>query len=123
MATEKTIALNSSSERAASTMSGYAMLIALVLVILMQLFGIINLANDNNSSLAVWSVIVGPILLILIAPGFYMLQPNQAAAITLFGDYRGTDRTTGLRWTWRECGVESRWGDGYGATAWQNGCR
>ena len=30
--------------------------------------------------------------------GFYMLQPNQAAAITLFGDYRGTDRTTGLRW-------------------------
>ena len=27
-----------------------------------------------------------------------MLQPNQAAAITLFGDYRGTDRSTGLRW-------------------------
>ena len=27
-----------------------------------------------------------------------MLQPNQAAAITLFGDYQGTDRTTGLRW-------------------------
>jgi regulator of protease activity HflC (stomatin/prohibitin superfamily) len=33
-------------------------------------------------------------------PGFYMLQPNQAAAITLFGEYRGTDRATGLRWTW-----------------------
>jgi regulator of protease activity HflC (stomatin/prohibitin superfamily) len=30
--------------------------------------------------------------------GFYMLQPNQAAAITLFGSYQGTDRTTGLRW-------------------------
>jgi regulator of protease activity HflC (stomatin/prohibitin superfamily) len=29
-----------------------------------------------------------------------MLQPNQAAAVTLFGDYCGTDRTTGLRWTW-----------------------
>ena len=27
-----------------------------------------------------------------------MLQPNQAAAITLFGDYKGTDRSTGLRW-------------------------
>ena len=24
--------------------------------------------------------------------GFYLLQPNQAAAILLFGDYKGTDR-------------------------------
>jgi regulator of protease activity HflC (stomatin/prohibitin superfamily) len=100
VATEEAIALNSSSERTASTFSGYVMLIALVLVILMQMFGAINLANDDPGLLALVSVIVGPILLILIAPGFYMLQPNQAAAITMFGDYRGTDRTTGLRWTW-----------------------
>jgi regulator of protease activity HflC (stomatin/prohibitin superfamily) len=26
-----------------------------------------------------------------------MVQPNQAAVVTLFGDYRGTDRTPGLR--------------------------
>jgi hypothetical protein len=32
--------------------------------------------------------------------GFYSLQPNEAGVITLFGDYRGTDRTPGLRWTW-----------------------
>jgi len=30
--------------------------------------------------------------------GLYMLQPNQAALLTLFGSYRGTDRTPGLRW-------------------------
>jgi regulator of protease activity HflC (stomatin/prohibitin superfamily) len=30
--------------------------------------------------------------------GFYAIQPNEAMAILLFGDYRGTDRTTGLRW-------------------------
>ena len=30
--------------------------------------------------------------------GFYMLQPNEAVAITLFGAYKGTDRRTGLRW-------------------------
>jgi regulator of protease activity HflC (stomatin/prohibitin superfamily) len=35
---------------------------------------------------------------LLLVPGFYFLQPNQAAAILLFGDYRGTDRTAGLRW-------------------------
>jgi len=31
--------------------------------------------------------------------GLYMLQPNQAALLTLFGSYRGTDRTPGLRWS------------------------
>ena len=30
--------------------------------------------------------------------GLYMLQPNQAALLTLFGSYRGTDRSEGLRW-------------------------
>jgi len=30
--------------------------------------------------------------------GFYLLQPNQAAAILLFGAYKGTDRVNGLRW-------------------------
>jgi regulator of protease activity HflC (stomatin/prohibitin superfamily) len=100
VAKDDVIALTSSRERPASTMSGYAMLLALLMVIILMAFGIANLANDSVGWLPVLSVIVGPILLILIAPGFYMLQPNQAVAITLFGDYRGTDRVTGLRWTW-----------------------
>ena len=37
---------------------------------------------------------------LLLLAGFYMLQPNEAAAITLFGAYRGSDRSPGLRWTW-----------------------
>ena len=36
----------------------------------------------------------------LIAPMcLYMLQPNQAAVLTLFGAYRGSDATQGLRFT------------------------
>jgi len=30
--------------------------------------------------------------------GLYMLQPNQSALMMLFGSYRGTDYSTGLRW-------------------------
>ncbi|WP_374128091.1 MULTISPECIES: SPFH domain-containing protein [unclassified Sphingomonas] len=45
-------------------------------------------------------VIAGGIVLLFVASGFYMLQPNQAAAITLFGAYKGSDRINGLRWTW-----------------------
>jgi regulator of protease activity HflC (stomatin/prohibitin superfamily) len=74
------------------------MLLLLLLAIAVQLYGILGLANDTGGALAIAAVIVGPVLLIFVACGFYMLQPNQAAAITLFGDYKGTDRTTGLRW-------------------------
>lgn len=31
--------------------------------------------------------------------GFYMLQPNEAAVLMMFGAYRGTVTTPGLRWT------------------------
>ena len=92
------ISLNASRERRASTASGYAMLVVLLLLIVVQVFGIVRLANDDISALPIAAVIVGPIGLLFVACGFYMLQPNQAAAITLFGDYKGTDRSTGLRW-------------------------
>ena len=94
------VALTSNRERAAATASGYVMLLVLVIAVMVQIYGIATLANDGGGVLPVAAVIIGPLLLILIAPGFYMLQPNQAAAITLFGDYKGTDRVTGLRWVW-----------------------
>ncbi|MCG2586059.1 SPFH domain-containing protein [Massilia sp. TS11] len=31
--------------------------------------------------------------------GLYMIQPNQAVVLTLFGAYRGTVRDSGLRWS------------------------
>ena len=37
-------------------------------------------------------------LFIFLVKGVYMLQPNQSALLLLFGEYRGTDYTTGLRW-------------------------
>jgi regulator of protease activity HflC (stomatin/prohibitin superfamily) len=94
------IALTSSRERGASTSSGYVMLVVLLLAIAMQVYGIVQLVNDNAGVLSIGLLVAGTLLLILVSPGFYMLQPNQATAITLFGDYRGTDRTSGLRWTW-----------------------
>ena len=98
MTESNVIALTASRERQATTMSGYFMLFVLLLSIVVQIWGIVQLANDRPSAAALTAVIAAPIVLIFVACGFYMLQPNQAAAITLFGDYKGTDRTTGLRW-------------------------
>ncbi len=100
MAKGDVIALTSSRERGASTSNGYVMLVVLLAAIALQIYGLVNLVNDNHGAAMFASLIGGTLLLLLVAPGFYMLQPNQATAITLFGDYRGTDRTTGLRWTW-----------------------
>ena len=100
MANDKIIALTATSERPASTMSGYAMLILLLAAILADIFGIQQLGTNTGTGTGIIIVIAATLIFILVMPGFYMLQPNQAAAITLFGSYAGTDRTTGLRWTW-----------------------
>jgi len=34
----------------------------------------------------------------VVLAGLYMLQPREAAIMTLFGEYTGTDRAEGLRW-------------------------
>ena len=92
------VALKISRERPAATISGYLMLLVLLLAIAATIFGIVRLANDQVSLLPILLVFGGPLTFIFIACGFFMLQPNQGAAITMFGDYQGTDRSTGLRW-------------------------
>ena len=100
MSDGKVIALTATSERPASTFSGYAMLIVLLLAILADVYGIGKLGDASGFGMAFVTVVAATIIFILVMPGFFMLQPNQAVAITLFGEYRGTDRYTGLRWTW-----------------------
>ena len=36
--------------------------------------------------------------LLLILPGFFSLQPNEARVLLLFGRYKGTVRESGLHW-------------------------
>lgn len=92
------IALNASREREASTLSGYPMLLVLLLEIVVSAYLGYRGMIARETLLVGGTGILGTLLILFVACGFYMLQPNQAAAITLFGDYRGTDRSTGLRW-------------------------
>ena len=92
-------ALRQSHERPASTASGYGMLLVLLLSPAAAIAAISQI--DRVADVFVVLGLVAAILIFLfVVIGFYLLQPNQAVVITLFGDYRGTDRTTGLRWTW-----------------------
>jgi regulator of protease activity HflC (stomatin/prohibitin superfamily) len=94
------LALKASKERLASTISGYPMIVVGLLGLVMDGYGVFRLAHGEIDVTTVALLIVGMLLFVLVVAGFYMLQPNQAAAITLFGDYRGSDRSDGLRWVW-----------------------
>ncbi|WP_439568584.1 SPFH domain-containing protein [Sphingopyxis sp.] len=94
-----TPALNRSRETRALTQSGYLMLLIWVL-----LLGVAAWAGISNGTAEVvvawkWAVVaLSAIVGFLILCGFYMINPNEAAAIQLFGAYKGTDRAEGLRW-------------------------
>ena len=95
--------MTSSRERAAWSTSGYLMLLLFLVLLSLTVWRIVAFAGNPQDSEAMGFVVttgLAVLALILISSGFYMLQPNTAAAITLFGSYRGTDRHPGLRWVW-----------------------
>ena len=96
--------MTASQERGAWSTSGYLMLLLFLALLVLTVLRVFSFAASNPKDDAVLGFLIPTMLsvlgLILISAGFYMLQPNQGAAITLFGSYRGTDRNTGLRWVW-----------------------
>lgn len=97
-----TPALASTRERPARTMSGW---LALGLAFAAALFGFYQLGllvteTAASEAFALVSIVVASIAATLLFSGLYTLQPNEGAAILLFGAYKGTDRVNGLRWVW-----------------------
>ena len=90
-------ALRHSVERPAATASGYLMLLVMLGAVLVGLLDLATVARvDPVAGGAVFIACV--VVFVFVVPGFSMLQPNQVAAVTLFGSYKGSDRATGLRW-------------------------
>jgi len=73
--------------------NGYLLTAAAVLLVGLGTFVLVRQAAPPALGIAL--VLAGAALL----PGLYMLQPNEGIILTLFGQYQGTDRTEGLRWT------------------------
>jgi regulator of protease activity HflC (stomatin/prohibitin superfamily) len=48
------------------------------------------------AAIVVWAVAL--IVWVVLALGFFTLQPNISAVLILFGKYKGTEYTTGFRW-------------------------
>ncbi len=90
-------ALSHTQERKASTSNGGMMLLLSLAVLIALIWAIVALIRDENVLSGIGTIVLSFVFVLQLC-GFYSLQPNEAAAITLFGNYKGTDRTPGLRW-------------------------
>ncbi len=76
---------------------GFTILAAIVILVALAVAAV--LSAGFVSLLALPCIVVA----LFIAKGFVSLEPNEAAVVTLFGDYRGTVRDHGLRWIFPLC--------------------
>ena len=86
--------MQSAEERPAATSSGFIY----VAVGLITLFAAIALLAARPMGPTIGVLVAALLVAAWCLGGLYMLQPNQAALLLLFGSYRGTDRSDGLRW-------------------------
>jgi regulator of protease activity HflC (stomatin/prohibitin superfamily) len=93
--------INHTTEIPARTTPGGPMLLLLLALAAAAVLLFLRAASGGDEAFSGWEVMAagfcsaGATFVLL---GFYTLQPNEAAAILLFGQYKGTDRTNGLRW-------------------------
>jgi len=90
------------SERRLMSMNGYAMFVLGVVLAVVALTRFVSIRDDMEASTVLLAHVLPGALCVLatvaIGAGLYTLQPNEAAIMTLFGQYSGTDRAEGLRW-------------------------
>ena len=70
-------------------------------LLLLLLVGCIVLFIHAIASETPWKLIVSLVVLvvdIVLLTGLFVVNPNEAAALLLFGDYKGTTKNNGFRW-------------------------
>jgi regulator of protease activity HflC (stomatin/prohibitin superfamily) len=93
-----------SHERAVTAASGWVMLPTLIVLfigdvalILLAIKDGVETTRQPHFGLLIPSLLLLPILSVMLS-GFFTLQPNEARVLVLFGDYKGTVRTSGFHW-------------------------
>jgi regulator of protease activity HflC (stomatin/prohibitin superfamily) len=88
---------NTSSERSAIKVNGYAFFVLGTILMIGGLWSFVQgVSRDNGLELLLGFVLFA--LGILILSGLFVVQPNEARVLTLFGRYAGSVRNDGLWW-------------------------
>ena len=83
-------------EKAIGTASGIGVLLLVLAVFVGSIAGLVTAIRTQNVSVLLCSL-GGIIVGIFLAAGLFVVNPNQAVALLLFGNYHGTTRQMGLR--------------------------
>jgi len=84
-------------EAPVTSLPGIPTLLGLIAVIAASVYLVIQGVRSGNPALIVAGLVVLVVAAVLLC-GFYMVEPNQAAVLSLFGKYIGTNKDQGLRW-------------------------
>jgi regulator of protease activity HflC (stomatin/prohibitin superfamily) len=79
-----------SNEKSYSPVSGYLIIFIVIALLAIGVIGVAAL----RSPVFIWLFVVA----ILLLPGFFFLNPNSSMVLVLFGDYRGTVKSSGFFW-------------------------
>jgi regulator of protease activity HflC (stomatin/prohibitin superfamily) len=79
-----------SNEKSYSPISGYLIFLIIITLLAICLAGVIFLKSP------VFIFLVLPVIFLM--PGFFFLNPNSSMVLVLFGDYRGTVKSSGFFW-------------------------
>lgn len=89
---------NASQEIVFKPLSGYPILVLLLLVLGGAIFGFVRAGQLHEPSLALLGVALMVVFLLLVG-GFFVVEPNMGRMLVLFGRYRGTVREAGFWYT------------------------
>ena len=85
-------------EKSIGTVSGWAMLFVLLALLIGSGWALVaSLVGRSPAGIVGGSL--GLVASLFLLPGLFVVNPNEAVALLLFGDYKGTERRGGLRYT------------------------
>ena len=85
------------SEKSANKLNGFLMLFVLIALIVLDIYLLVNGIKTDNVQV-LWIFIPLIFVIILVASGFVVVQPNDSRVLILFGKYIGTVRNSGFWW-------------------------
>lgn len=82
-------------ERVTRALNGWIILIPLAVIVIADVAFLVNGALSDVQTFLGFAVLVACAVTVA---GFFSLQPNEARVLVLFGNYKGSVRTSGFHW-------------------------